>query len=221
MINIAIDGPSGSGKSTLAKTLARQLSYLYIDTGALYRAVGLYMLRRFPGGWDEDALCSSLGRISLSLRFGENGQQVLLNGEDVSDSIRRPEVAMAASRVSAVPCVRAFLLELQQNMARENNLIMDGRDIGTVVLPNAQVKIFLTASPEVRARRRVDELTQKGIPCDYDTILAETIQRDTNDSTRAVAPLKAAQDAVLLDNSHLDMDGTVARALEIIRSRLP
>ncbi len=221
LINIAIDGPSGSGKSTLAKLLAKRLCYLYMDTGALYRAVGLYMLRHFPDGWSEEILTDALENIQLSLEFSSGNQTVFLNGEDVTHDLRTQEVAMAASQVSAVPRVRIFLLDLQRNMARENNLIMDGRDIGTVVLPDAQVKIFLTASPEVRAQRRVAELNAKGIACDFDTVLTEILQRDRNDSTRMAAPLKKAEDAVLFDNSACDLDQTVERALAIIRSRLP
>ncbi len=220
MINIAVDGPSGSGKSTLAKTLSRMLGFLYLDTGALYRAVGYTVLNRFGEDFSESLVSEMLSSIDVDLIYKENVQHVLVNGEDVSDFIRTQPVAMAASRVSAFPSVRSFLLDLQREIAARNNVIMDGRDVGTVILPNADVKLFLNAKPEVRAARRVGELKEKGINADYKTVLQEVLQRDHNDTTRAIAPLRQADDAILLDNSELDAEGTVCRALEIIRSKV-
>ena len=220
MINIAVDGPSGSGKSSLAKVISKELGILYLDTGALYRAVGVTALNRFGEDFTPDQVCGMLSELKVDLRYEDQVQHVYVNGEDVSSSIRTQPVAMAASRVSAFPSVRSFLLDLQRDIAARNSVIMDGRDVGTVILPNADVKIFLTAKPEVRAARRVGELTEKGIPADFDTVLQEVLQRDHNDMTRAVAPLKQADDAVLLDNSDLDAEGTVAAALQIIRSNV-
>lgn len=220
MINIAVDGPSGSGKSSLAKTISRQMGILYLDTGALYRAIGYTCLCRIGEDFTEDQVCGLLPSITVDLRYEDGVQHVFVNGEDVSGQIRTQPVAMAASNVSAFPPVRAFLLDLQRDIAARNDVIMDGRDVGTVILPNADVKIFLTADASVRAARRVGELAQKGIQADYDTVLQEVIQRDHNDMTRAVAPLKQADDAVLLDNSQLSAEETVAAAFEIIRSKL-
>lgn len=220
MINIAVDGPSGSGKSSLAKTISKMLGILYLDTGALYRAIGYTVLQRFSDQFSEDQVCSLLPSLTVDLRYEDSVQHVYVNGEDVSSFIRTQPVAMAASKVSAFPKVREFLLDLQRNIAAKNDVIMDGRDVGTVILPNADVKIYLNATPEIRAKRRVGELAEKGIPSDFDTVLAEVIQRDHNDMTRPVAPLKQAEDAVLLDNSLLDAEGTVAAALEIIRSKV-
>lgn len=220
MINIAVDGPGGSGKSTLAKVIAKQLGILYLDTGALYRAIGYTVLCRIGEDYTEARVCDLLPSLSVDLRYEENVQHVYVNGEDVSPFIRTQPVAMAASRVSAFPPVRAFLLDLQRDIAARNSVIMDGRDVGTVILPHADVKIFLTARPEVRANRRVAELTEKGIQADFDTVLREITQRDHNDMTRAVAPLKQAEDAVLLDNSELNADETVEEALRIIRSKV-
>lgn len=220
MINIAIDGPSGSGKSSLAKTLSSQLGFLYLDTGALYRAVGYTVLNQIGGEYTEEQVCAMLPCLKVDLVYEDRVQHVLVNGEDVSGEIRTQPVAMAASRVSAFPQVRAFLLDLQRDIAARNDVIMDGRDVGTVILPNAHVKIFLTAAPEVRAARRVGELKEKGIEADFQVVLKEVLERDHNDSTRAVAPLKQAEDAVLLDNSHLDAAQTVAEALNIIRSKV-
>lgn len=220
MINIAIDGPSGSGKSSLAKTLSSQLGFLYLDTGALYRAVGYTVLNQIGGEYTEEQVCAMLPSLKVDLVYEDRVQHVLVNREDVSGEIRTQPVAMAASRVSAFPQVRAFLLDLQRDIAARNDVIMDGRDVGTVILPNAHVKIFLTAAPEVRAARRVGELKEKGIEADFQVVLKEVLERDHNDSTRAVAPLKQAEDAVLLDNSHLDVAQTVAEALNIIRSKV-
>lgn len=220
MINIAVDGPSGSGKSSLAKAVARTLNFLYLDTGALYRAIGLTALSRLGDSFSEEQVCGLLSDLSVDLIYENGLQRVLVNGEDVSDRIRTQPVAKAASKVSAFPPVRAFLLDLQRDIASRNDVIMDGRDVGTVVLPNADVKIFLTAKPEVRAMRRVGELKEKGIDADFDTVLKEVLERDHNDMTRAIAPLRQADDAVLLDNSDLDAAGTVKTALEIVRSKV-
>ena len=212
MINIAIDGPAGAGKSTIARKTAANLGYIYVDTGALYRAVGVSVLRRGLDTTDAKAVAGVLNEIKIELKFIDGVQHVFLNGEDVSTAIRLPEASMAASNVSAIPAVRAFLFDLQKSIAAKNNCIMDGRDIGTVVLPDAQLKIFLTASAEVRAKRRYAELVEKGTPVDYDALLEEIKLRDHNDSTRAIAPLKPADDAVLVDSS----DMTIAEVCEAI-----
>jgi len=218
MINIAIDGPSGAGKSSLAKALSAKLGYIYVDTGALYRSVGLYVRTKNIDPHDENAVKAVLGEINLELRFENGSQSVYLNGENVNGKIRTPEMSMYASAVSALPSVRAFLLDLQKDIARKNNVIMDGRDIGTVILPNAQVKIFLTASDEKRAKRRYDELIAKGESVTYEKVYEELVQRDKNDSTRKTAPAVKAPDAVLLDNGGLNLEETVNEALEIIRN---
>ena len=212
MINIAIDGPAGAGKSTIARKTAENLGYIYVDTGALYRAVGVSVLRRGLDTTDAKAVAGVLNEITIELKFIDGVQHVFLNGEDVSTDIRLPEASMAASNVSAIPAVRAFLFDLQKSIAAKNDCIMDGRDIGTVVLPDAQVKVFLTASAEVRAKRRYDELILKGTPVDYDALLEEIKLRDHNDSTRAIAPLKPADDAVFVDSS----DMTIAEVCETI-----
>lgn len=217
MINIAIDGPAGAGKSTAARMAASRLGFIYVDTGALYRTVGVAALRRGIPTGDREKVAAMLPEITAELKFEDGVQHVILNGEDVSDAIRRPEASMAASNVSAIPAVRAFLFGLQKDMAKNNNVIMDGRDIGTVILPDAQLKIFLTASAEVRAKRRFDELTAKGTPVEYNTLLDEIKQRDYNDSHRAAAPLKAAPDAVLLDTSDMTLEKVVDRITELAR----
>lgn len=220
MISIAIDGPAGAGKSTIARKVAADLCYLYIDTGALYRTIGLYALRSGVSPTDREAVAALLPEIRVNLTHADGVQQVFLNGENVSEEIRRPEMSMAASGVSALPEVRAFLLELQRQLARENNVLMDGRDIGTVVLPNAQVKIFLTASPEKRADRRYKEQLEKGDRSQtYEQVLADIIQRDYNDSHRAIAPLRQADDAVLADTSDLTLDESIELIKTIIRSK--
>lgn len=211
MINIAIDGPSGAGKSSAAKLAAAKLGYVYVDTGAMYRAIGVAALRREIDTLDKDRVLAMLPELDISLTFIDGEQHVMLNGEDVSKAIRLPEASMAASNVSAMPEVRAYLLDLQHKLAAENNCLMDGRDIGTVILPNAQLKIFLTASAEIRAKRRYDELIARGTPVDYDRLLQEIIQRDYNDSHRETAPLKPAEDAVLLDSSDLTLEEVVDR----------
>ncbi len=217
MISVAIDGPAGAGKSTLAKAAAAELGYIYIDTGALYRAVALACIKNEVSIGDEDAVKALLPETDIRLVFFNGEQHILLNDADVSDEIRKENVSMAASRVSAIPDVRAFLLELQRSFAKRDNVIMDGRDIGTVVLPSAQVKIFLTASPEKRARRRVLQLQEKGEQADFDKILFDIVQRDYNDSNRKTAPLKAADDAITLDTSELTLEESVDRIISIIK----
>lgn len=219
--SIAIDGPSGAGKSTLAKKLAEALGFLYVDTGAIYRTVGLYVFRSGTRPDDAEKVTALLPRISIDLRYGGDGlQHMYLNGEDVTGDIRRNEISKYASGVSAIPAVRAFLLEMQRQLARTNNVIMDGRDIGTVVLPDADVKIFLTATSEARAARRWKELEERGSPTDYATVLRELIQRDKNDSSRASAPLKAASDAVLVDTTGFTLRESFEVLLKTIREQL-
>lgn len=219
MISIAIDGPGGAGKSTIARTLAKDMGYLYVDTGALYRAIGLYARRNGAAPGDMERVAALLPGIRLDLRWVEGIQRVYLNGKDVSDEIRLPEISMAASDVSAMVPVRDFLLELQRDMARKNNVVMDGRDIGTVVLPDAQVKIFLTAAPEERARRRCRELEEKGIPGDYQQVLSELRQRDEQDQKRAAAPLRQAEDAVLADTTGLTLEESLDLVKGIVKER--
>lgn len=220
MINIAIDGPAGAGKSTIARALAADLGYIYVDTGALYRAVGVNAMRMGADTKDGVAVADTLNGAKVSLRFVEGEQRVFLGDEDVSVAIRMPAASMAASDVSAVPAVREFLFDLQQNIAAENNCIMDGRDIGTVVLPNAQVKVFLTASAEVRAKRRYDELLAKGMEADYAQVLEEMIQRDYQDSHRAIAPLRQADDAVLVDTSDMSLDTVMSTLKKIVKEKM-
>jgi cytidylate kinase len=220
VVNIAVDGPAGAGKSSLSKRVSAALGYIYVDTGALYRAVGLYMLRAGIDTKDADAVCASLGGVRVSLRFVDGQQRVFLGEEDVSDAIRTPDASMAASEVSALVPVRDFLFSLQRDIAAQNNCIMDGRDIGTVVLPDARVKVYLTASAEKRAERRCKELVEKGMPTPYEDVLADIIRRDYNDSHRAVAPLRQADDAVLLDTSDLDFDAAFAALMDIIKERV-
>lgn len=205
MISVAIDGPAGAGKSTLARRLAADFGYIYVDTGAMFRTIGLYALRAGKEPKDNEAVDALLPNITLEFAFIEGEQHIYLNGEDVSTAIRTEEVGMAASAVGANPAVRAFLLEMQRDMARTQNILMDGRDIGTVVLPNATVKIFLTATAEARAERRAKELAEKGQPADLATVLADIRQRDYQDSHRAVAPLKQAEDAILVDTSDIGL----------------
>ena len=219
MISVAIDGPSGAGKSSLAKRLAKELGYLYVDTGAMYRSIGLYAKRAGADTKNAAAVEALLPSIRLELKYVDGAQRVLLCGEDVSEAIRAEEIGMAASVVSAHPAVRRFLLDTQRNMALTHDLLMDGRDIGTVILPNATVKIFLTASPEARAKRRMLELQQKGQPADYETVLEDIRQRDWQDTHRETAPLKQAEDAVLLDTTALDFVQSEDALLHIIRER--
>jgi cytidylate kinase len=210
MLNIAIDGPSGAGKSTVAKEVAARRGMLYLDTGALYRTVALRVLESGADTHDEAAVEALLPGTEISLRFTDGEQRVLLGGRDVSDEIRTQPVAMAASDISAMPAVRAFLLELQRGIAAKNDCIMDGRDIGTVILPNADIKIFLTASAEERAARRVKQLAEKGIEADYATVVEEIRQRDEQDSTREISPLKPAPDACIIDSTNMSFEQVVA-----------
>lgn len=218
---VAVDGPSGAGKSTLAKAAAKELGITYVDTGAIYRVIGLAALRRGIEPHDAAAVAPMLPELEIGLKHGNDGlQHMYLDGEDVSDAIRLPEVSMYASAVSALPDVRAFLLEMQRSLARAQSVIMDGRDIGTVVLPDAEVKIFLTADEKVRAQRRCLELEQRGTPKPFDEVLAEIRERDYNDSHRAAAPLRRADGAVLVDTSELDFEQSKALLLKTIRERI-
>ena len=218
MISIAIDGPSGAGKSTLAKALAKELGYIHTDTGALYRTVGLAVLRAGVAPDNRDAVIALLPHIDILLRYEADGQKIYLGGEEVSAFIRTNEISSYASKVSAIPEVRTFLLDLQRGIAKENNVIMDGRDIGTVILPNAKVKFFITVSDEERARRRHRELLSRGENISLEEVQRTMAERDKNDSTRKVAPAIPAPDAVFLDNTG-DFSETVSRALAIIRSK--
>lgn len=219
-INIAIDGPSGAGKSTLARKLAEKLKFIYVDTGALYRTVGLYMLKNSIDPKDVEAVTAALPQITVGLQFICGEQHVYLNNEDVSSEIRIHEVSNYASLVSAIPTVRQFLFNTQQKMAAENDVIMDGRDIGTVVLPRADVKIFLTASPEIRAERRYKELLERGQEISYDQILADVKSRDEQDMNRAIAPLKPAEDSVIVDTSGNSFEESLALLYKTVTERL-
>ena len=219
MIRIAIDGPGGAGKSTLAKAVAKELGIIYVDTGALYRTIGLYILGKEIDPKDAPNVIEQLNKFTLELKF-ENGKQViLLDGVDVGDTIRAPEVSMAASAVSAIPEVRTYLLDMQRDIAKKNSVIMDGRDIGTVILPDAEVKIFLTASPEARAKRRYLELLNRGKDVTYEQVYSEMVERDTNDSTRKVAPCVPAPDATLLDNSDMTFEQTVKAVIKMVKKK--
>ncbi|OJU13508.1 MAG: cytidylate kinase [Clostridiales bacterium 43-6] len=220
MISIAIDGPAGAGKSTISRIVAGQLGFIYVDTGALYRAIGVYALNCGVNPKDTDAVASLLKNIEIKLKFVDHEQRVILNGQDVSAHIRTAEASMAASDVSALPLVRTFLFELQQSMARGSNVVMDGRDIGTVVLPNAQIKIYLTASPEDRAQRRFSEMKQKGMEVTYEGVLKDLTERDYNDSNRAVAPLKPAQDSIIVDTTGNTLEQSVEALTALIREKL-
>jgi cytidylate kinase len=219
MITIAIDGPAGAGKSTIAKAVSRELGCLYVDTGAMYRAIGLFAVENGLDPKDAEALIPRLPEAVVTLAYEEDGQHIYLNERDVSQRIREPEMGMAASAVSAIPAVRAYLLELQRGMARRHSVVMDGRDIGTVVLPEANIKIFLTASVEERARRRYEEHLAKGEEISYTKVLQDMQERDHNDSTRAAAPLKQAADAVLVDTTGLDLAQSIQRILAVVRER--
>lgn len=210
MISVAIDGPSGAGKSSMARRLAADLGYTYVDTGAMYRAIGLYVRRAGADTKDPAAVEALLPRIQLDIRLQDGAQHILLNGEDVTEAVRAEEIGMAASDVSAYPAVRGFLLDTQRNLAASRDVLMDGRDIGTVVLPNATVKIYLTASADARARRRLAELLEKGKQTDYATVLADIEQRDYQDTHRAVAPLRQAEDAILVDTSDIGIEESFA-----------
>ena len=218
-MNIAIDGPAGSGKSTVAKRLAKELSFIYVDTGAMYRAMALYCIRHDADPKDEEAVCALVDEINIEIRYEQDGQHVLLNGEDVSGLIRNEEVGGMASTISAYGFVRDTLTELQRDLARTANVIMDGRDIGTCILPNADVKIFLTASVECRATRRYKEMLERGVEADYDEIAKDIAKRDEQDMNRAVAPLKQAEDAVLVDTSDMNIDEVVAAIRKIYQEK--
>ena len=217
---VAIDGPAGAGKSSVAKAAAKELGFIYVDTGALYRTVGLYMLKNNIAQDDLSAVKNALQKITVDMEHHEDGQHVFLNGEDVTDQIRTPAVTKASTDFSKIPAVRNFLLSTQTSMAERYDVLMDGRDIGTVVLPHAQVKIFLTASPEERARRRYLELEQKGAPVPYEKLLTDIRARDEQDSSRETAPLKPAEDGVILDTSDLDFEASVQALLKIVRERM-
>ncbi len=217
---VAIDGPAGAGKSTLSRRLAADLGFLYVDTGAMYRAIGLFMTRRGIDPADAACVVPALPEVSLSLRHVAGEQRVFLGEEDVSEAIRLPEISLAASAVSAIPAVRDFLLQLQRDFGRQHSVLMDGRDIGTVVFPDAQLKIFLTASAEDRARRRFEELRAKGLPVSYEEQLAQVRQRDAQDENRAVAPLRPAADAVVVDTSGFSFEQSYQTLRNIIEERM-
>ena len=216
--SVAIDGPAGAGKSTLARQAAKELGFLYVDTGAIYRTVALKVLRTGTDPADEAQVSALLEGLDISMDYGPDGEQrMFLEGEDVSKAIREHRVSGLTSQVSAIPAVRAFLLDFQRRLAREHSVVMDGRDIGTVVLPDADVKIFLTAAPEARAKRRLLELEQRSQQADFDTILHDIIQRDEQDRSRPIAPLRQAEDAVLLDTTHLNLEESLQSLLTLIK----
>ncbi len=217
---IAIDGPGGAGKSTIAKKIASELGFLYVDTGALYRAIGYYVLSKGCDVADESGIMDLLASIQIDLRFVDTEQRVFLNDTDISGKIRTEAVSMAASAVSALPKVRYYLLELQRSLAHQNNVVMDGRDIGTVILPDADVKIFLTASPEERARRRYEELTEKGISADYSSVLDDLRKRDYDDSNRKTAPLRPAEDSIHVDTTGNSLEQSIELLTGIIKDNL-
>ena len=220
-IAVALDGPAGAGKSSIAKRAAAALDFIYVDTGALYRTIGLAASRRGVEPVASPEVEELLSSINVDLTFNDKGDQVvLLDGKDVSSVIRTPEASMMASKISAIPTVRAYLLDLQRNMAKTHNVIMDGRDIGTVVLPDAQVKIFLTASPEARAERRYKELVEKGMNVKYEDILQDVITRDYNDTHRETAPLKPAKGCVMVDTTELDFEQSVEKIISVIKERI-
>lgn len=219
IINIAIDGPGGAGKSTISKTVAKKLDILYVDTGSLYRTIGLFVKLKGVNPKDASAVAAILPEISIEVKY-ENGAQVnYLNGVNHGEAIRTPEMSMYASDVSAIPAVRSFLLETQKQIAKTNSVIMDGRDIGTVILPNADVKIFLTASEECRAMRRYNELIERGQSVTYEQVLSEMNERDTQDSSRKIAPAKPADDAIILDTTGFEFEDSVNAILEIIKNK--
>ena len=219
-MKIALDGPSGAGKSTVAKALAKRLGVIYVDTGALYRTIGLYVKRKGVDKEDIQGVVALLPEIDLNMQFVDGEQIITLNGERVGDNIRTGEIAMYASAVSAIPKVREFLLNTQRDIASKNSVVMDGRDIGTVILPDAEVKVFMFASPEARAKRRYLELTAKGESCTLEGVLADIVERDKNDSTRKTAPCVPAEDAVIFDNSDYDIEGSVDEVIKIIKTKV-
>ncbi len=216
-MKVAIDGPAGAGKSTISKAVAKRLGFVYIDTGAMYRAIGLAAVRRGIDTTDAQGVESILPDVDVSISHNESGQQVFLNGENVSDEIRLPEISVAASNVAVIPAVRLKLVELQRSLAEKTDVIMDGRDIGTYVLPNAEVKIFLSASVEERAKRRLKELLEKGVETDLESVKADMEYRDKNDSGRDFAPLKAAEDSIPFDNTNITLDEAIDKLCEIIK----
>ena len=219
-ISVAIDGPAGAGKSTIAKRVAKELGYLYVDTGAIYRTVGYHMSLMGIGPKDADGIARCIDDVNIEIAYGEDGtQRMLLNGVDVTDKIRTPEMSLMASGVAAQPCVRTYLLDMQRELARTHNVVMDGRDIGTVVLPDAPVKVYLTASAEVRADRRYKELIAKGEDVRFEDVYIDVVKRDEADMTRKIAPLKCADDAEVLDCSYLTIDQVVAEMKEIIERK--
>lgn len=220
MINVAIDGPAGAGKSTVARAAAKELGFIYVDTGALYRAVGVHCLRNNIVTTDVEGVGAILDDITVELKFIDGVQHVFLNGDDVSTEIRLPEASMAASNVSAIPSVRAFLFDLQRDIAAKNNCLMDGRDIGTVVLPNAKVKIFLTADPEERAMRRFKELQEKGSNVTYKEVLDDLLVRDYNDSHREIAPLKPAEDSVVINTTGYTLEESINKIIETVKEKM-
>ena len=220
MINVAIDGPAGAGKSTVARAAAKDLGFIYVDTGALYRAIGVYCLRNSIVTTDAEGVGAILGDITVELKFIDGVQHVFLNGDDVSTEIRLPEASMAASNVSAIPSVRAFLFDLQRNIAANNDCLMDGRDIGTVVLPDAQVKIFLTADPEERAMRRYKELQEKGSNVTYEEVLEDLKVRDYNDSHREIAPLKPAEDSIIVNTTGMSLEESIQTIVTTVKEKI-
>ena len=219
MIRIAIDGPSGSGKSTLAKAVARELGIVYVDTGALYRTVGYHVFVNGKDPHNTEEVAALLQSLNIELKYENGSQRVILNGEDLGDKIRMPEMSMYASAVSAQPKVREFLLDMQKKMARENSVVMDGRDIGTVIIPDADIKIFLTASNETRAKRRTLELQRKGVLVTYEEVLADMIERDKNDKNRDIAPAIPADDAIIFDNSVMTVEESLNEIVRLVNER--
>lgn len=220
MISIAIDGPSGSGKSSISKCLAKKLGFVHVDTGALYRTIAYHLCKNNVDYSNTEKVCENLKDIDIKLKFADNNQNVFLNGVNVTDKIRSVNVSMVSSRISSIPSVRKFLLDLQRNISKENNVVMDGRDIGTVVLPNSEVKIFLTASPEVRAKRRYNQLAANNTKINFSDVLKSINDRDFNDMHREISPLKISDDATVFDNSYLTFDQTINSILKIIRERI-
>lgn len=218
-INIAIDGPSGAGKSTISRAVAAKLGIIYVDTGAMYRSVGLYVKRAGIDPTDREKVKARLDEINVTITYGDGQQHIFLNGEDVSEAIRQNEISMYASHVSAIPEVRSHLLALQRQLARSNSVIMDGRDIGTVILPDADLKVYITATAENRAKRRYDELVEKGQNVTYDEVLNDMIKRDKNDSSRDIAPAVAADDAVIFDNTGYRLEQSVDYIMNLIARR--
>lgn len=219
MIRIAIDGPSGSGKSTLAKAIAKEMGIVYVDTGALYRTIGYYVFTKGEKPDDASAVESLLPEIDIDIKYEDGTQFVYLNGENLGDKIRQPHISMYASAVSAIPAVRAFLLEMQKDLARKNSVVMDGRDIGTVIIPDADLKIFLQASNECRARRRTAELREKGVETSFEEVLADMVERDKNDRSRDIAPAVPADDAIIMDNSEMTVEQSLAEVVKLINEK--